>query len=119
MKQDTRLAGYFEEIYEGLLHRGVPEDRLPTPWAILSHVLECVDYDALGEWIENYSALEALEAPDEATEDTESDSQDTETQGEAPTPRRRPPYLRALGAPTPETPPEPETHEVPEPESGS
>jgi hypothetical protein len=45
MMDEERLAGYFESIYEALSVRGVPEDRLPTPWSVLSHVLDCVDYE--------------------------------------------------------------------------
>ena len=117
--QVNRLAGYFEEIYDGLTHRGVPQDRLPSPWAILSHVLEAVDYDALGEWIEDYAALEAVE---DAGEDTGEDTDATESDsGTGPntqdphgngSPRRRPAYLRALGSLAPE----PAVIETPEPE---
>jgi len=119
VKQDTQLAGYFEEIYEGLTARGVPQDRLPSPWMLLSHVLEAVDYDALGEWIENYAALEAVEDTGEDPDATESDSgtdpntQDSHGDG---SPRRRPAYLRALGSLAPDTDatvPESDTDPVP------
>lgn len=94
--EDTRIAGYFEDIYEALSARGVPEDRLPTPWAILSHVMDCVDYEALSEWIENFSALEAIE-------DSEGESEpEGEGEGDDPRIRRsRPAYLKAVSAPTP------------------
>jgi hypothetical protein len=92
LPEDTRIAGYFEDIYSALLARGVPEDRLPTPWSILSHVLDCTDYDALGEWIENFSALESLDSEDTELDESELD----ESESEDPEPRRKPSYLRAL-----------------------
>ena len=116
LPEDTRIAGYFEEIYVALTARGVPEDRLPTPWAILSHVLDCTDYDALEEWIENFSALEGVNEPDTDGTDTddtdETDGIDTDGDTEDSPPRRRPSYLRALpsrGPPLPETPETPES----------
>ena len=113
MNDDSeRLAGYFEEIYEGLTQRGVPEDRLPSPWMLLSHILECVDYDSLGEWIENYAALEAVEDPDGTESDSEPDSDTQDPHGDG-SPRRRPAYLRALGSLAPDTPVVPES-ETPE-----
>ena len=106
-----RLAGYFEEIYEALTARGVPQDRLPSPWLILSHVLEAVSgegpYEALAEWISDYAALEATEGTDE-DEDAEGE-QDPEPS------RRRPAYLKALRSPTEDV--EEESPESPESES--
>jgi hypothetical protein len=96
MMDEERLAGYFETIYEALSARGVPEDRLPTPWAILSHVMDCVDYEALSEWIENFAALEAIE--DSENEDSESESSES-TSGSYGV--RRPAYLKAVSAPAP------------------
>jgi len=133
LPEDTRIAGYFEDIYAALTARGVPEDRLPTPWAILSHVMDCVDFDALGEWIENFSALEALEIEEteleegETTEDTDPDGTEFD-----PPPKRRPNYLMALpsvgsggsvGRTATESIPKPDLDQDPdvdsEPESGS
>ena len=110
-----RLAGYFEEIYEALTARGVPQDRLPSPWLILSHVLEAVSgegpYEALAEWISDYAALEATEGTDEGTD------AEGEAEGEQdPEPsRRRPAYLKALRSPTEDV--EEESPESPESES--
>jgi hypothetical protein len=95
MMDEERLAGYFESIYEALSVRGVPEDRLPTPWSVLSHVLDCVDYEALSEWIENFAALEAIEESEDADSESESEG------GDGIVSRRRPAYLKAVSAPTP------------------
>jgi hypothetical protein len=62
--------------------------------------LECVDYDALGEWITDYAALEATEEGAEAVEATEPPDPDAES---GPS-RRRPAYLKALASPSPESP---------------
>jgi hypothetical protein len=92
MSEDETLAGYFETIYEALSARGVPEDRLPTPWAILSHVMDCVDYEALSEWIENFAALEAIE---ESESESFGDGDDPRIHIR----RSRPSYLKAVSAP--------------------
>ena len=85
----------FEDVYAALTARGVPEDRLPTPWTILSHVMDCTDYDALGEWIENYAALEALDV-EETTELAESEEESEDGDETDPPKKRRPNYLMAL-----------------------
>jgi hypothetical protein len=94
MMDEERLAGYFESIYEALSVRGVPEDRLPTPWSVLSHVLDCVDYEALSEWIENFAALEAIEESEDESEGGDGSESPLVS-------KRRPAYLKAVSAPTP------------------
>jgi hypothetical protein len=92
-----RLAAHFEEIYIQLSESGVPEERLPSPWHILSHVIQCVDYALLREWIEAYIALEAEEEDDEDDEGpyTVPVSEPSRTLG-PPLKRSRPEYLRPL-----------------------
>jgi hypothetical protein len=107
-----RLNGYFEDVYAALTARGVPEDRLPTPWAILSHVMDSVDYENLGEWIENFAALESQDdgdpEPDETTELDGSDGESMDTAFDGDT-KRKPSYLRALPGCRPVVEPEPES----------
>jgi hypothetical protein len=87
-----RLASYFEEIYIQLHEAGVPEDRLPSPWHVLSHIVQCVDYAALREWIDGYSALEG-----EELDDREYIAVETEERSLGPSMKRpRPSYLRPL-----------------------
>lgn len=87
--QDEKLAAYFEEMYEYLLDEGVPEDRLPSPWHVLSRIVKCIDHDLLREWLDAYVAVEA----EEVEEEEESEPPRT---GPRPKPKRRPSYLRAI-----------------------
>jgi hypothetical protein len=88
--QTEKLASYFSEIYEFLIEEGVPEDRLPSPWHVLSRIVKCLDMDLLREWLDAYVRMEA--EPEE--------EDDSEPAPGHPTPKRpprhRPSYLRAL-----------------------
>lgn len=92
-----RLAEFFDDLYGYLLESGVPEDRLPSPWHVLSRVVRCIDPELLREWLDAYSAVEA--DPDHVP--PEDDEEDDAPRPDRP-PRRRPSYLRALDPPTPE-----------------
>lgn len=95
-----RLASYFEEIYDYLVEAGIPHDRLPSPWHILSRAVSCVDHERLREWLDAYVAIEA-----------DVDTDDTQISGMSPpkkSSRRRPSYLQALERSGDEK-PEPET----------
>jgi len=91
--QDEKLASYFEEMYEYLLEEGVPEDRLPSPWHVLSRIVKCIDQELLREWLDAYVAVEAEEVEEE--EDSE-----PPRSGPRPKPKRRPSYLRAIDSTT-------------------
>jgi len=95
---EERLAGYFEELYEYLGAQGVPEDRLPNPWHVLSRVVRCIDAERLREWLDAYSGVEA--DPEHAIldeDDEEDDDVEDEPVEERPVRRRRrPSYLRIL-----------------------
>lgn len=89
--EESQLSQYFDQVYETLSERGVPEDRMPSPWLILSHVIEALDYDSFSEWVDAYASLEAVEDP----------PQDNSPSGSKPK-RPRPSYLRVLNPPEPE-----------------
>lgn len=91
---EVKLASYFEEIYEALLEEGVPEDRLPTPWHMLSRMVKCLDPDLLREWIDAYVAVEA-----ELYDETEEEDEAEPGHQPRPKPKHRPSYLRALDTP--------------------
>lgn len=61
-----RLAAHFEEVYGYLTDSGVPEERLPNPWHVLSHAVQCIDHERLKTWVDSYIAIEA--APEGAPE---------------------------------------------------
>jgi len=84
-----RLARYFKEIYEYLVEEGVPADRLPSPWHVLSRAVGCVDHERLREWLDAYAAVEA-DAEEQDGEDPQGPAQKKRA------PRHRPSYLRAL-----------------------
>lgn len=87
-EQTARLAAYFEDIYGYLLEQGVPEVRLPSPWHVLSHMVDCLDGDRVAEWLEAYVGIEGHPS-----------SQPSEPPAAAAGPsskRPRPAYLRAL-----------------------
>lgn len=87
-EQTARLAAYFEDIYGYLLEQGVPEVRLPSPWHVLSHMVDCLDGDRVAEWLEAYVGIEGV-ASDNPSELPAALS--------GPAPKRpRPAYLRAL-----------------------
>jgi hypothetical protein len=103
---EERLAGYFEELYDYLLEEGVPEDRLPNPWHVLSRVVRCIDSERLREWLDAYSAVEA--DPDHDILETEAEGEGTEPEPQRRM-RRRPSYLRILDDARPDEPePDPE-----------
>jgi len=90
---EEKLAGYFEEMYEYLIDEGVPEDRLPGPWHMLSRMVKCLDPELFREWLDAYAAVESEDIGDE-----EGDEEEVETSAPQPRPKpkRRPDYLRAL-----------------------
>ena len=92
----SRLASYFEELYEYLLEQGVPEECLPSPWHVLRRVTKAIDHELIHEWLDAYSAVEG-ELEDEAENDDEDGIpvHDGEAQPR-PRTRPRPSYLRAL-----------------------
>lgn len=92
---EEKLASYFQGMYEYLLEEGVPEDRLPQPWHMLSRIVKCIDHDLLKEWLDSYVAVEAEEPGSEDTEDVDPDDEQ-EGPKPRPKPNRRPNYLRAL-----------------------
>lgn len=93
---EAKLARYFEEMYEYLIEEGVPEDRLPSPWHMLSRMVKCLDTELMREWLDAYVAIEAEEDADSEDEDADLDL--SEGRGQRPKPKRRPSYLRALEA---------------------
>lgn len=90
---EAKLAAYFEEMYDFLLEEGVPEDRLPGPWHMLSRMVKCLDPDLFTEWLEAYVSVES-EVTVESSE-LEEDSSSSNPQPR-PKPQRRPDYLRAI-----------------------
>lgn len=105
-----KLSSYFDDLYETLLSHGVPEDRLPSPWHVLSRVLEAIDHDLLSEWVDAYVALESDGDPsyNPTNQNPEQDSNPPSSQpGPWTPPRRQPNYLRALPGPPPTDPSEP------------
>lgn len=88
---EEKLAGYFEEMYDYLMEEGVPEDRLPGPWHMLSRMVKCLDPELFREWLDAYAAVESEDFEEEDEEDGESSSPQPR-----PKPKRRPDYLRAL-----------------------
>lgn len=90
---EEKLAGYFEEMYEYLIDEGVPEDRLPGPWHMLSRMVKCLDPELFREWLDAYAAVESEDLGDE--EDGEEEIESSYPQPR-PKPKRRPNYLRAL-----------------------
>lgn len=95
-EDEERLARHFEDIYGYLLNARVPQERLPSPWHVLSRVVKCLDNPLLKEWLDSYVELEAEPAPLPVEE--------SPTPPRAP-PKYRPGYLKAL---------EPETSEDPQ-----
>jgi len=95
-----RLAEFFDDLYGYLLESGVPEDRLPSPWHVLSRVVRCIDPELLREWLDAYSAVEGEpEDEDEDKDDEEACDEDEKPHRQQRPPRRRPSYLRALETP--------------------
>jgi hypothetical protein len=88
---EAKLAGYFEEMYDFLLEEGVPEDRLPGPWHMLSRMVKCIDPELFREWLDAYVAVES----ENTDEEDEEDEVDTSPQPR-PKPKRLPDYLRAI-----------------------
>lgn len=73
---EERLAGYFEEIYAYLSENYVPDDRLPSPWHILSHLIMNTDYEAMRGWLDDYVERESDE-PDEDMDEFDGDDERT------------------------------------------
>ena len=96
---EAKLAGYFEEMYDFLLEEGVPEDRLPGPWHMLSRMVKCIDPELFREWLDAYVAVEAENSEDE---DDEDEDEVDSTPQPRPKPKRRPDYLRAIDTQTEE-----------------
>lgn len=92
---EAKLAGYFEEMYEYLVAEGVPEDRLPGPWHMLSRMVKCIDPELIREWLDAYVAVEG-ELEDDDDEEEEDDEEMSSGPKPRPKPRRRPDYLRAI-----------------------
>ena len=88
--REVRLAKHFADLYEYLVSEGVPEDRLPGPWHMLSRVVKCVDPDLMQEWLDAYVRVEAEEYDENEVEE------DAPSFAPRPMPKRRPDYLRAL-----------------------
>lgn len=105
-----RLAEYFDDLYGYLIESGVPEDRLPSPWHVLSRVVRCIDPELLREWLDAYSAVEGEPDHDDEPDDEPDDDEEPDTHGQTRPPKRRPSYLRALDLPPPE--PEPDHDEA-------
>jgi hypothetical protein len=55
---ETEVDAYFEPYYDNLRDKGVPENRLPTALHLLSHILDSVDMEIFGAWMESYAATE-------------------------------------------------------------
>jgi len=85
---EAKLAGYFEEMYDFLLDEGVPEDRLPGPWHMLSRMVKYLDPELFREWLDAYVGVEAEISDEEEGGDS--------TPQPRPKPKRRPDYLRAI-----------------------
>ena len=88
--QETKLASYFEEMYDYLMEEGVPEDRLPSPWHMLSRMVKCIDPELMRDWMDAYVAVES-EVESESDED-----EDEPERPQRPKMTRRPSYLRAI-----------------------
>jgi hypothetical protein len=59
--QDTEelMGVYFDDIYYQLQAKGVPEERLPTVWHILSRIMDHhVNWDGLLNWVDQYAEME-------------------------------------------------------------
>ena len=97
-----RLAEFFDDLYGYLLESNVPEDRLPSPWHVLSRVVRCIDPERLREWLDAYSAVEGENDEDDEEDDPEDEDYDSHVQPKPP--KRRPSYLRALELPKDEEP---------------
>ncbi len=52
------LREVLKPVFEKLKKAGVPEERLPTLEAVVSHVLDWVDDAKVDEWVKKYAALE-------------------------------------------------------------
>ena len=91
---EEKLAGYFEEMYEYLIDEGVPEDRLPGPWHMLSRMVKCLDPELFREWLDAYAAVESEDIGED--DDGEEEVVETSAPQPRPKPKRRPDYLRAL-----------------------
>jgi hypothetical protein len=88
----AKLAAYFEAIYTYLVDQGVPEERLPSPWHVLSHVVDCLDEERVGDWLEAYVGIEGV-SPETEPEPLHAVEPPAP---KAPAKRPRPGYLRAL-----------------------
>jgi hypothetical protein len=104
---EAKLAGYFEEMYDFLLEEGVPEDRLPGPWHMLSRMVKCIDPELFREWLDAYVAVESEDNDDEDDEDEIDPSPQPR-----PKPKRRPDYLRAIQSQTEGDPSDGQTEEA-------
>lgn len=52
------LREVVKPVFEKLKKAGVPEERLPTVEAVVSHVLDWVDDGKVNEWVKNFAAVE-------------------------------------------------------------
>lgn len=89
--QEEKLAGYFEEMYDYLIQEGVPEDRLPGPWHMLSRMVKCVDPELVRDWLDAYVAVEG-----EQEYEDDDESEPTPAPRARQPKRPRPSYLRAI-----------------------
>ena len=87
---EEKLAAYFEEMYEYLLTEGVPEDRLPGPWHMLSRMVKCLDAELFREWLDAYVVVEA------EVYEGEEEEEGSSVLHPRPKPKKRPNYLRAI-----------------------
>jgi len=52
------LREILKPIYDKLVKKGVPEERLPSNETLVSHILDWVDDDKVNDWIDGFSKLE-------------------------------------------------------------
>jgi hypothetical protein len=78
---EERLAGYFEEIYQFLSNNHVADDRLPSPWHILSHIVQHTDYETFRGWLEEYVVRESDASLEEEDGDLEDDMSEVSKPG--------------------------------------
>lgn len=95
---EARISSYFEEMYDFLLDAGVPEDRLPSPWHMLSRIVKCVDPELVREWLDLYVNMEAEMESILSSEDDDEDDSGIEDDDlfEAVVPKHRPSYLKVI-----------------------
>lgn len=53
-----QLREILKPIYDKLEKAGVPDERLPTNEALISHIVQWVDHKKVDAWVTKFAALE-------------------------------------------------------------